>query len=739
MKKIIVIIINIFFCKIAGAASLSSVNSKVIGQMQDISFNFISTAVTPKVFIAGNDLILDFYETDYTSASKSLEFLQGYIHRVTLVSVNGRTRVVIRGGGHYKYRLELKGNSAIVHLSDQVGQSIMTKYQVGMIDSGNKPGSNNDYSINIKEIKFSRDDNGGGVVEVSYTGDTKLDLTKERIGQSLVINLNAVNYNDSLIKRMDVTDFDSPIKYINIKGANGKLKIDVTNRNSWDYALYQLENKLVVNIRNLDKSTSVSSIPTLKSGGSDRVSFNFQNIDVRALLQLLADFSGYNILVSDSVTGTISIKLNNVPWDQALQTILSAKGLDMRRDGNIIRIAPAAELATLSKQQQDSQKSFEAVEPLDTLTIRLKYAQAATVQSMILRPATAGGGATASVNNPNQAPGSAAPTASLSGSSQPNQILSSRGSILTDTRTNTLIVNDTPSRLKDVKDLIDKIDIPVKQVLIEARIVEATSSFERVLGTRLLLAGVVGNTTISNTLENGVTINQQGINVISAGSANGGTTGGATTGATTAGGTTGGATSFVNQNIGTSSGASLAAVFAPNSNTLIGLEVDALEQQNQGRTISSPKVMTANYQPANIQQGVQIPYQQASSAGNTNVAFVNATLSLQVTPQITDDGYILLNINIQKNTPSPTLQVQGTPAINTNSVTTQVRVKDGSTILVGGIYIDDQQKIIEQVPYLGDIPYLGWLFKAQQTTNSKRELLIFITPRVIANSLENDS
>lgn len=248
------------------------------------------------------------------------------------------------------------------------------------------------------------------------------------------------------------------------------------------------------------------------------------------------------------------------------------------------------------------------------------------------------------------------------------------------------------------------------------------------------MAGVSGNLTIANTLENGVTINQQGINVISSG----GAAGGATTGGTTAGGT-GGATSYVNQDLGVSNGASLAAIFSPNSNTLIGLEVDALELQNQGRTISSPKVMTANYQPANIQQGVQIPYQQASSAGNTNVAFVNATLSLQVTPQITDDGFILLNINIQKNTPSPTLQVQGTPAINTNSVTTQVRVKDGSTILVGGIYVDDQQKILEQVPYLGDIPYLGWLFKAQQTVNSKRELLIFITPRVIANSLENDS
>ena len=294
-------------------------------------------------------------------------------------------------------------------------------------------------------------------------------------------------------------------------------------------------------------------------------------------------------------------------------------------------------------------------------------------------------------------------------------LLSPRGSILVDTRTNTLIINDTPSRLRDMRDLISKLDIPVTQVLIEARIVEANSNFERDLGTRLLLAGVGGSLTYSNTLENGVTINQTGINAVSADPK-----------------------SFVNSDMGVATTGSMSAIFAPNSNTLIGLEVDALELQSEGRTISSPKVMTSNYQAANIQQGVQIPYQQASSAGNTNVAFINATLSLQVTPQITDDGYISLNVNIQKNTPS-SLSVQGTPAIDTNSVTTQIRVKDGSTILVGGIYVDDQQQVQQQIPGLGDIPYLGWLFKNQVTKNNKKELLIFITPRIIANSLENDN
>lgn len=457
MKKILFLaffIINTVF-----AASITGVSSSVTGRVQNVQILFNSNSVVPKAFVAGNDLVLDFYATDYQQQQKNIEISQGYIHRITVVSVSGRTRVLIAGGGKYKYDLETKANAIIIKLSAQVGQSSISQYQVGMIDLGDKKGVN-DYSTTVKDVKFSRDDNGGGVVEVTYAGDTKLNITKERLGNSLIITLLGVNYNDSLFKKLDVTDFDSPIKYINIKGANGKLKLEIVNRNSWDYALYQLQNKLVINVRNLDKNASSGSIPSLKSGSSDKVSFNFQNIDVRALLQLLADFSGYNILVSDSVTGTISIKLNNVPWDQALQTILSAKGLDMRRDGNIIRIAPASELAAINKQQQDSQKSYEAVEPLDTLTIRLKYAQAAAVQSMILKPATSGAGATASVNTPNQQPGATSPSASLTGSSQPNQILSSRGSILTDTRTNTLIINDTPSRLKEIKELIDKIDIP---------------------------------------------------------------------------------------------------------------------------------------------------------------------------------------------------------------------------------------------------------------------------------------
>ena len=718
MKIIFLSIILSLNLSLVNALSLNKIDNNLKAKEQVISFAFDAQSAMPRVFAAGNDLIVDFFSITNATNQSQFAFSSGYIRQVEIVSVGTRTRVLLIGGANYKYQIAQNNQTIDFVFSDQTASSSITKENIGVVGLSQTNKANSGV-LQISDIKFTRDDNGGGVIEIPYTGDSQIKVKDERAGEKLLLSLNAVAYPQKLIKRIDTTDFDTPIKYIDSSGGNNQLKISIINRGSWDYALYQLQGKLIINVRNLSQSENSSShIPNLNSQSkSDRISFNFQNIDVRALLQLLADFSGYNILVSDGVSGTMSLKLDNVPWDQALQIILNSKGLGMKRDGNVIRIAPASEMSALSKIQQDSDRAQEAVEPIDSATIRLKYAQATTVQTMLQQQG--GAAATApvlpspSAANAAGAAAAAAPASLTMGGS--GSLLSPRGSILVDTRTNTLIINDTPSRLRDMRDLISKLDIPVTQVLIEARIVEANSNFERDLGTRLLLAGVGGSLTYSNTLENGVTINQTGINAVSADPK-----------------------SFVNSDMGVATTGSMSAIFAPNSNTLIGLEVDALELQSEGRTISSPKVMTSNYQAANIQQGVQIPYQQASSAGNTNVAFINATLSLQVTPQITDDGYISLNVNIQKNTPS-SLSVQGTPAIDTNSVTTQIRVKDGSTILVGGIYVDDQQQVQQQIPGLGDIPYLGWLFKNQVTKNNKKELLIFITPRIIANSLENDN
>lgn len=714
---------------VVNAVTLTNLTSQQNGNSQLISFFFDTNAVSPFIMASGNDLIIDFNNVSGNNLQNQYTFTSGYVKRVNLATDGNRLRFIISDGALYNYHIRQNGNNVILSFNGQTPKSSVTQKSVGKIYAKN---TYNLAVTTVTDAKFTRDDNGGGVVEITYSGDSQIRLKEQRLGDKLTISLNEVGYAESIIKRLDVSDFSTPIKYIDIqKGNNNQLNLNILNRGSWDYAIYQLQNKLVINIRNSTASTGSTGIPNLKQDKSDRISLNFQNIDVRALLQLLADFSGYNILVSDSVSGTISLKLNNVPWDQALQIILNSKGLGMRRDGNVIRIAPVSELSALSKMQQDSQRAQEAVEPVDSLTIRLRYAQAASVQGMLMQNSTvssvannvsnplsnnpnslySGLGGTVAVNTNNTNTLSGTDTLVSGSTASSNGMLSNRGSILVDTRTNTLIINDTPSRLKEIKDLIDKIDIPVKQVLIEARIVEANNTFERDLGTRLLVAGINGSVTVSNTLENAININQKGIGTI-----------------------VNDPSGFINSNFKTASTSSMAAIYQPNSNTLIGLEIDALEAQYQGRTISSPKVITANYQPAMIQQGVQIPYQQASSAGNTNVSFVNATLALQVTPQITEDGNIMLNVDIQKNSPSSTLSVQGTPAIDTSSVNTQVLVQDGSTVLVGGIFIDDQSTATSQVPGLGDIPYLGWLFKSQIVKNQKKELLIFLTPRIVASN-----
>lgn len=701
----------------ANANSLQNIVSATSDTEQSINFDFDSSVTDPIIMASGDDLIVDFMGAELAGTQSNYQFQDGYVHNLTLSATSQKIRAVIQDGAKFGYAVEQTGNGLAINFFNQQAKGIASNRVVGKINAKNSTGI---AKVTVDDIKFKRDDSGGGVVEVSYTGNSQIRVQEQRLGEKLVLQLNDVNFNQDVIKRLDATDFATPIKYIDTKSVNSnQLELTLINRNSWDYALYQLQDKLIIDIRDTsasNNSTSSSDTPLLNQGKSNKISLNFQNVDVRALLQLLADFSGYNILVSDSVTGTISLKLNNVPWDQALQIILNSKGLGMRRDGNVIRIAPVSELSALSKMQQDSQRAQEAIEPIDSLTVRLKYAQAASIQSMLTQGSSGGGavppGGDAGNTGGN---GSGNTTSNTNGvdnaTSGGSQMLSNRGSILVDSRTNTLIINDTPTRLKDIKDLIDKIDVPVKQVMIEARIVEAKDTFERSLGTRLFLAGLNSGVTVSNTLENAIKINQQGIGTINDDPSK-----------------------FINSNFGSGSKGSISAIYQPNSNQLIGLEVDALELQSQGKTISSPKVITANYQPANIQQGMQIPYQQASSAGNTNISFVNATLSLQVTPQITEDGNIMLDVNIQNNSASA-LFIQGTPAIDTSSVNTQVLIQDGSTILVGGIYIDKQSVSTEMIPGLGDIPYLGWLFKAQRVTNDKKELLIFITPRIITQNV----
>ncbi|MDD3265981.1 MAG: type IV pilus secretin PilQ [Burkholderiales bacterium] len=720
MRKIFNLLIFYSLTKFGFANQIINVINHQESYGQIITFYFSEHSQKPTIMKVGNDLIMDI--PNASSVKSYYDFENNYISRILLASDQNKLRVVIKNGALVTYNLDQSAKDIkLIFMQETKPHLIQKNKQQGFTTAVNN------LSL-IKDITFELDDLSGGVITTNYSSNNgQIKIKEQRVGERLFVKLNNVSFNESIIGRMDVRDFSSPVKFIDVKkGSVNQLNIELINRNIWDYAIYQLQNKLVINIRKKDIKPE-GRIPNLNQTKSDKITLNFQDIGIRSLLQLLADFSGYNILVSDSVSGNISLRLNNVPWNQALQIILDSKNLGMSKDGNVIHIAPSSELASISKAKQENEKSQEAIEAVDSLTIHLKYAVASTVQSM-LQQGTANLAKTINAQNlSNMSNNSASGLVSFASPNSTNKalnikdkeddnssMLSERGSILIDVRTNMLIIHDTPTRLKEIKQLVDKIDVPVKQVLIEARIVQASNSFERDLGSRLLLAGLNNNIVVSNNLENALSIGGSGFtNSIYNNSGTG---------------------KFINSDMSTYTKGGISAIFKPNSNTIIGLEIDAMELQSEGRTISSPKVITANYQTASIQQGMQIPYQQVSSAGNTNIAFINATLALQVTPQITNDGNIMLNVSIQKNSPS-TMYVQSVPAIDTNSVNTQVLVKDGSTILVGGIYIDEQAVSVQQIPGLGDIPYLGWLFKTQKIKNEKRELLIFITPRVLVNDL----
>ncbi|MGY8626586.1 type IV pilus secretin PilQ, partial [Chromobacterium violaceum] len=416
----------------------------------------------------------------------------------------------------------------------------------------------------------------------------------------------------------------------------------------------------------------------------DKLSLNFQNIEVRTVLQVIAEFTGLNVVTSDSVTGNITLRLKDVPWDQALDLILQSKGLDQRRNGNIIQIAPRDELLARDKQVQEARQQLATLEPLRSETFVLRYRSAEDFKKVLDGD-----------NN----------------SGKKESLLSERGSVLIDPKTNTLIVNDIGTAIDKIRDVIAKTDIPVKQVLIEARIVEATDNWERDLGIKLTYdrmdpKGIISGNPLGTNVNNVTNLNTNQPYVIQ----------------TTPAG--------VNLPISNPSG-TLSALYNVGHSVILGLELQAMQAEDKGRIISSPRVMTADRQEASIEQGTEIPYQEASSSGATSVSFKKAVLRLNVKPQITPDNHVIMDITVNKDSANFQQTVNGTPSLSTEKITTQVLVDNGGTVVLGGIYQQQLNDVINKVPFLGDIPLLGALFRSSQKIDKRSELLIFITPKVI--------
>ncbi|HBC0466290.1 TPA: type IV pilus secretin PilQ [Legionella pneumophila] len=622
-------------------------------------------------------LVLDFISTDMQiPADQKTKTIQlGSLHSYNIVAVRDRIRAILeldRSVSYFGstagsvYSLVLNGksndlfeNSKEVFITNQV---VNAKHE-------------------IKRIDFRGIEKQGGRVLIDVS-DTGIPIDVTQVGKEIVVNFLNTRIPLNLMKRYDVSDFHSPVQIITMQQEGKKVRMTILSKGDYGHFVYQVNKQFMVDVFPLTAEEIRQAKLKKQVFTGKRISLNFQNISIRAVLQLLADFTGINMVVSDKVQGDITLRLNDIPWDQALDIILTTQGLDKRRKGNVMLIDTKASMDKMEEEQLKSQQTIEKLEPIRSDLIQINYAKAADIAVLI--------------------------------KDKQNSLLSDRGKISVDARTNTIWIQDTGTKIEEVRELIKQLDIPVKQVLIEARIVEVTKDFSQDIGIRW---GVSRPTHLSGTLE--------GANELARGTApanvvplerrlNLDLAAAPLTGATPA-----------------SVGIALAKL---NDNILLDLELSALESEGRAELISSPRLITTNQQAAVIESGEEIPYQEATSSGATAVAFKKAVLSLKVTPQITPDGKILMDLQINQDTPSPQTFL-GVPAIITKEIQTNVLVNNGQTIVLGGIYKQDKNKVINRIPFFGELPVVGILFSNRQITLKNEELLIFITPRIITNAL----
>jgi type IV pilus assembly protein PilQ len=660
-------------------------------QQLHISFKQLPT-ITPLSFATQNPprVVLDFADTANATGQLRRVLDSGDLRHVDIIQVAGRTRLVLALKRPLIFSTRAQNQELIVTLSEPDGASLARSTTEA---SSNLASEKN----TILDIDFRR---GAG-----ETGRVIIDLAKaqsavdvRRQGQTVVIDFMKTNLPDVLRRRLDVKDFGTPIQIVSTSARSDMVRMVIEPTGQWEHLAWQTDKRLVVEVRPIKAEQSKSSNAGRGYRG-DKLSLNFQNIEVRALLQVIADFTGFNVVASDSVSGQLTLRLKDVPWDQALDIVMQARGLDVRKNGNVLWIAPKDELLTKERLELEQRAQISELEPLVTETFQLNYQKADAFRQVF----------------------------GLDGQVGRGSILSRRGSASSEPRTNKLFITDTPSRLDEVRKLILLTDVPTRQVMIEARIVEADDRFSKNLGVKL-------GFTDANT-------NRSGINL--PGSSRLAVTGnylgvGEQTGQISA---TAGSyvpnSQFVSMPAssinGVTPGSLAVSLFSAGANRFLNLELSALEAEGKGKIISSPRVVTADQQAAIIEQGEEIPYQQATSSGATSIQFKKANLKLEVTPQITPDGNIILTVDVAKD--SRGVAVGSSFAINTKHVKTNVQVENGGTVVLGGIFTQTEIDGVNKVPFFGDLPVLGYLFRSASKTRDRTELLIFITPRVVSDSL----
>jgi type IV pilus assembly protein PilQ len=635
----------------------------------------------PATFTVNNPprIALDFPNTANGLGKNSQDVNQGDLRNIRLGQSGGRTRVVLNLAKMAKYESRTEGNTVIITLlgagvtgaaADQGGTQFSEARAVA------EP-------HHIQDVDFRRGKNGEAqiIVDLSDTG-TGIDLKQQ--GRSIIVDFLQTSLPPAMERRYDVTDFGTQVDSFEVMKQGGNTRITLMPKGRWEQSAYQTDKRFIIEVKPVVEDPNAKQ-KYGKGYTGDKLSLNFQNIEVRAVLQVIADFTNLNIITSDTVTGNLTLRLKDVPWDQALDIILQAKGLDMRKTGNVVWIAPRDELATKEKLALEAQSQIADLEPLRTESFQLNYQKAEAFQKIL--------------------------------SDTTQKILSKRGSAVIDPRTNIIFVQDIPSKLDEVRTLLKTVDIPSRQVLIEARIVEASDTFSRNLGARL---GYVE----TDTHKTGDARTTFGGGLASTGFLTGQISTqpdffddalSSNMPAPGLGGVIPGQFSMILMNQGLSK--------------FLNLEVTALQADGKGKIISSPRVVTADNVEAIIEQGTEIPYQQATSSGATSVSFRKATLSLKVKPQITPDDNIIMKLNVNKDSVGSTTSAG--PAIDTKQVSTEVLVENGGTVGLGGIYTQDESSTVTKIPMLGDIPILGIFFRQDLKRNDKRELLIFVTPKVV--------
>jgi type IV pilus assembly protein PilQ len=680
-------------------------------------------------------IALDFPNTANGLGKNNVSSEQGALKSVSLAQAKDRTRMVLNLTKSVGYNTTVNGNEVLISLQGSeatAGVNATNETRFAEARASNQAHS-------ISNVDFARGKNGEGRIIVDLS-DANTGINIKQKGKTIVVDFVDTDVPADLQRRLNVINFNTPVLYVDTikQGKNGRMVIEP--KGNWEQSAYQADKKFIIDVRQLIEDPNKLVKGSKPGYAGEKLSLNFQNIEVRSVLQVIADFTGLNIITSDTVAGNITLRLKDVPWDQAMDIIMANKGLTMRKNGNVILVAPADEVAAKEKAALESVQAIEELAPLRTEAFTLKYQKAEVFKELITGDDSKAGGGGGG------------------GQSQKKGILSKRGNAVAEVRTNTVFVQDTAKSLEEVQAFINKIDVPVRQVMIESRLVIADNRFGKSLGARFGIqkqnvgrngystSGTLGNTITTRSITPPGLKDDGTFDVTKPGKiteTTTGRTGSGTLASTSIGGrdnpitvgTSPDGTQDLMSNLPVNNafGSIAFSLFRLPAGLLLNLELSALESDQKGKVVSSPRVTTANQQKATIAQGTKIPYLQASSAGNSNVAFIDAVLSLEVTPQITPDEKIIMDLEVKKDRVGQVFF--GTPSIDTQRVNTQVLVANGETAVLGGIYEQTERNSVDKVPFFGDLPILGNAFKRRTKQDDKSELLIFITPKIMDESL----